>query len=704
MKNMNYFTNIVLVSLSMIFALQVGAQSNTNSKTRKADKAFAVEQYYKAAELYKKAYKKTKNRALKAEITFKQAECYRLTGQDRDARRAESYYKRAIKAKYPDVVVYLRYADMLKKNSKYPEALEQYKKYVKLNPTDIRGEKGVISCQLAVKWEANPTRYNVAIMPIVNSRYSDFSPAFGNKEYTEIYFPSSRKGSSGSDIDERTGESFMDIYKTRIDKKGKWKSPVPEMETINTESNEGPLHLNARGSVMYFTKCKVEKKKQLGCDIYVSQRKGKLWAEAKKLQIKVDSGITVGHPAVTVDESTIFFSSDQKGGYGGKDIWVVQKIKRNRWSEPMNLGPAINTTGDEMFPFIHADDGTLYFASDGHIGMGGLDIYKSVPDSNLSFTSVINLKSPVNSPGDDFGMIIERKDERGYFTSNRKGGKGGDDIYQFELPPLIFTLQGVVTDSKTGAILTDANVQIIGSDGNSDDAKTDNAGSYNYKIKPITSYELVASMEGYLKKKKTLTTVGVEHNKDFVVDFELDPVIKEIILPRIEYDYAKWDLREKSIEDLDGLIKTLNENPNIAIELRSHTDYRGTDTQNQILSQKRADVCINYLIENGIDAERSSAIGMGESEPLVMEYKDGKLKKGDVLTKAYIDGLRRRKHIEKAHQYNRRTTFKVVRQDYMPKPKEEVKEEEVEGPTIELKDQPKEDEVKKTAEDLSDQK
>ena len=189
-----------------------------------------------------------------------------------------------------------------------------------------------------------------------------------------------------------------------------------------------------------------------------------------------------------------------------------------------------------------------------------------------------------------------------------------------------------------------------------------------------------------------------------MVDFELDPVIKEIILPKIEYDYAKWDLREKSIEDLDGLIKTLNENPNIAIELRSHTDYRGTDTQNQILSQKRADVCINYLIENGIDAERSSAIGMGESEPLVMEYKDGKLKKGDVLTKTYIDGLRRRKHIEKAHQYNRRTTFKVVRQDYMPKPKEEVKEEEVEGPTIELKDQPKEDEVKKTAEDLSDQK
>tara|TARA_B100000959_G_scaffold78905_1_gene83717 strand:+ start:2648 stop:4738 length:2091 start_codon:yes stop_codon:yes gene_type:complete len=681
---MKYFVKILLVNLFLFFVLQAMAQNTTNSKTKKADKAFAVEQYYKAAELYKKAYKKTKNRALKAEITFKQAECYRLTGLDRDAKRAESYYKRAIKTKYPDVVVYLRYADMLKKNAKYEEALQEYKKYVKLNPTDIRGEKGVKSCQLAMDWEVKPTRYKVALMPIINSRYSDFSPAFGNKNYTEIYFASSRKGSAGSGVDERTGESFMDIYKTRIGKKAKWSSPIPEMETINSDANEGPMYLNQRGSAIYFTKCKVEKKKQLGCDIYVSQRKGKLWTEAKKLQIKVDSGVTVGHPAVSVDESTIFFSSDQTGGYGSKDIWVVQKIKRNQWSDPMNLGPAINTSGDEMFPFLHSD-GTLYFASDGHIGMGGLDILKSSPDSNLSFTSVINLKSPINSPADDFGMIIEKDGERGYFTSNRAGGKGGDDIYQFELPPLIFTLRGVVTDSKTGAIITSANVQLIGSDEQSKDMKTDNSGSYNYKkIKPITSYEIVASMEGYLRKKKTLTTVGEEHNKDFVLDFELDPIIREIILPRIEYDYAKWDLRGKSIEDLNVLIITLNENPNITIELRSHTDYRGTDLQNKILSQKRADACINYLIANGIDIERLTAKGMGESEPYVIDYKDGKLKLGDVLTKDYIDKLRRRKNREQAHQYNRRTTFKVVSQDYVSEPKE--KEKEIEGPTIELKD------------------
>lgn len=691
---MNYFIRILLINLCIVISFPVSAQDISSSKTKKADKAFALEQYYKAAELYKKAYSKTKNRALKAEITFKQAECYRLTGVDRDAKRAESYYKRAIKAKYPDVIVFLRYADILKKNAKYAEALAQYKKYVKLNPTDIRGEKGVKSCQLSVDWEGQPTRYKVAIMPIVNSRFSDFSPAFANKEYTEIYFVSSRKGSTGTDIDERTGESFMDIYKTRIDKKGKWRSPVLEMETINTEASEGPMYLNKRGSVIYFTKCKVEKKKQLGCDIYVSQRKGKLWAEAQKLQIKVDSGVTVGHPAITDDENTIFFSSDQKGGYGGKDLWVVQKIKRNQWSDPMNLGPAINTAGDEMFPFIHSD-GVLYFSSDGHIGMGGLDIYKSVPDSNLSFTSVVNLKSPVNSSGDDFGMIIERKDERGYFTSNRKGGKGGDDIYQFELPPLILTLQGVVTDSRTGAILTDANVQLIASEGASVDKKTDNTGSYDHKIKPITSYELVASLEGYLRKKQDLTTIGIEKNTDFVIDFQLDPVVREIVLPRIEYDYAKWDLRPKSIEDLDLLITTLNENPNITIELRSHTDYRGTDKQNQILSQKRADACINYLIDNGIVSDRLSAKGMGESEPYIVEVKNGKLKPGDVLTKQYIDGLKRRKSKEAAHQYNRRTAFKVVSQDYVPSIKVE-EELGVQGPTIELNEKV----IKEDAQDL----
>ena len=242
-------------------------------------------------------------------------------------------------------------------------------------------------------------------------------------------------------------------------------------------------------------------------------------------------------------------------------------------------------------------------------------------------------------------------------------------------------------------------MQLIASDGLSDDKKTDNTGSYNHKIKPITSYELVASLEGYLRKKQDLTTIGIEKNTDFVIDFQLDPVIREIILPRIEYDYAKWDLRPKSIEDLDLLITTLNENPNITIELRSHTDYRGTDKQNQILSQKRADACINYLINKGIDSDRLSAKGMGESEPYIIEVKNGKLKPGDVLTKQYIDGLKRRKNKEEAHQYNRRTAFKVVSQDYVPNIKI-VEEVGVKGPIIELNEKV----IKEDVQDLSKDK
>ncbi|MBT6013770.1 MAG: OmpA family protein [Flavobacteriales bacterium] len=672
---------VVSLLLSSVVPNTVLAQK-INKKTAKADRAFDAEEYFKASELYKKAYKKTKNRALKAEITFKQAECYRLSG---NTKRAESYYKRAVKSKYPDLIVYLRYADMLMINAKYEDALEQYDLYNKKNPTDIRGEKGMKSCQFAVQWMKNPTRYLIQQMPVVNSRSNDFSPAFGNRDYSEVYFISSRKGSSNDKIDERTGEFFTDIYKTKLDKKGKWSIPKAELEPINTEAHEGTLCLNENGTTMYFTTCKVEIKKSLGCGISISQRKGKLWGSLNTLQIKLDSNSTIGHPAVSSDEKKIIFSANLSGGYGGKDLWIVEKINRGQWADPVNLGPAVNTSGDEMFPFLH-QDGTLYFSSNGHVGMGGLDIYKSILSEDGLYVSSVNLKYPVNSSADDFGMIIERKSERGYFTSNRvkwtdsegneRNSKGGDDIYQFELPPLILTLQGVITDTKTGAVVTNSKVKLVGDDGSAVEFITDNTGSYNFELTPLTSYEIIVTKEGYLNNKVTETTVGIEGNTDLVKDINIDPIKKEIILPRIEYDFAKSDLRPQSILDLDLLIITLNENPNITIELNSHTDFRGTDKQNNALSQKRADACIEYLISKGIPADRLLANGKGESTPYVMDQKDGKLKVGDVLSVSYINKFRFKKNKEKAHQYNRRTTFKVLTEDYVPtKVEEEVTKE-----------------------------
>jgi peptidoglycan-associated lipoprotein len=645
--------------------LFVSTSAEAQKKSRKmikADQAFSVEQYNKAAELYKKAYQSAKSRAVKSEIIFKQAECYRLSG---NKKRAESYYKRAIKAKYPDVLVYLRYADILRMNEKYEEAKLQYQKYIQLNPTDVSGEMGLKSCDYAISWLSNPTRYQVELMPLINSRFSDFSPSFGNGEYSEVFFTSSRSGGLSNKIDDRTGETFTDIYSSKLNKKGKWSVPTILAEPINSAGNEGSVVLNKRGTTMYFTKCDVQKKKSLGCNIYVSNRKGKVWSPPTILQIKVDSNTTLGHPTISEDEMTLIFSSDLSGGYGGKDLWIVKKQKRGKWSDPVNLGPAVNTSNDEMFPFLHSD-GTLYFASTGHIGMGGFDIFKSYLDENDVYSSITNLKYPVNTSGNDFGMIIEKSGERGYLTSDRSGGKGGDDIYQFELPPLVLSMKGVVTDSKTGAILTGANVILSSTDGMVKETQTDNTGSYMFKLDPLRSYEILVSIEGYLNKKLTETTVGIDENKVFIVDAILDPVKKEIVLPKIEYDFAKWNLRDKSISDLNMLAEALKDNTNVVIELKSHTDFIGNNRSNQRLSQKRADACVDYLVGVGIDPGLLIAVGAGENEPFVIEIKDGRFKEGDVLTESYIRKIKFKKNKNKAHQYNRRTSFKVLREDYIP--------------------------------------
>ena len=651
----------IFIFLLSLAQTEVYAQKKSR-KMIKADKAFDLEQYVKAAELYKKAYQKTKIKAVKAEIIFKQAECYRMSG---NIKRAESYYKRAIKAKYPDAIVYLYYADVLRMQDDLAEAKIQYARYMQLNPTDVNGEMGLKSCDFALKWKDLPTRYKVELMPLVNSRNSDYSPAFGNGEYTEMYFTSSRAGGLTDKIDERTGETFSDVYFTKINKKGKWSAPIVVPEPINTEGNEGSVVLNKRGTVMYLTQCKVEKKKALGCGIYVTKRKGKLWSDPQIVQIKLDSNTTIGHPALSEDETVLIFSSDLSGGYGGKDLWMSVKEKRNRWSDPINLGPMVNTPGNEMFPFLHTD-GTIYFASNGHVGMGGLDIYKTSQNELGAYKLPINLKSPVNSSADDFSMIIEKDGERGYLTSNRDGGKGGDDIYQFELPSLQLALKGVVTDSKTGGIMTKVKVQLIGNDGTIKEVETDNTGVYEFDLKPLTSYEIIVNTEGYLNRSVNETTVGVENNKVFVIDFSVDPVKKEVVLPRIEYDFNKFELRPQSIADLDILAETLKDNLNVVIELKSHTDYIGTDARNNKLSQQRADVCVAYLISQGIDAGQLVAKGIGENEPFVIEKKDGRLKEGDVLTEKYIKKIKFKKNKEKANQYNRRTSFKVLREDYVP--------------------------------------
>jgi peptidoglycan-associated lipoprotein len=690
--------NYKFLIFSLIFSFFISNSLQAQRKnrvTKKADDAFAAEMYFEASELYKKGYKKTKNKAIKSEIQFKQAECYRYQNK---YKKAALGYKKAIKANYDNgnpIAIYW-YAKMLMSNGNYEKALEQFKKYQKKSPKDKRAEASIISCQFAINWLENPTRYAIAIWTNgdklnpkkQNSKSSDFSPAYGNRDYTKIYFVSSRPGSSNDRIDERTGEFFYDIYSSELNKKGHWSKPKAVESPINTDHHEGALCLNQNGTTMFFTTCQSENKKELGCEISISVQKGTTWQPLNKLEVIVDSNTTIGHPTISPDEKQIIFSADMEGGWGGNDLWMVTKVARGQWSKPANLGPNVNTPGDEMFPFLH-NDGSLYFSSDRHAGMGGFDIFKSELDENGLYTKKpINLKYPINSSADDFGWIVERNTEKGFFTSNRKfwtgndgvqnKTNGSDNIYMFKLPPLILTLQGVVTDTKTGAVVTGATVKLVGDDDTALELKTDNTGSYNFELSPLTTYEIVVTREGYLNKKVTETTVGIEVDTDLVKDINIDPIFKDIRLPRIYYDFAKWNLRDTSKLDLDRVYNIMIENPEVVIELNSHTDFRGDNLSNMELSQNRANECINYLIQKGIASDRMIPNGKGESEPYIITKEDeetykrrGLFKKkifkvGQILTEDYINGLKKDEYKEIAHQFNRRTTFNVISQSYDP--------------------------------------
>jgi len=661
-----------LLSLFLVvFLMSSSAFAQKKSKTSKADKAFLLQNYYEAEQLYKASYSKEKNRAKKAELIFLQGECGRLIGTPFHLKKAANLYKRAIKAKYPHPEVYLRYAQVLQKQQSFSDAMVQYEKYKTFKPNDERASLGINSCVFALDAIENPTRYEIEPFQY-NSPKSDYAPSFGSRNYDVMFFTSSRDGSIGKGKDGFTGDSYTDLYSVKLytdkrTKKKRWSKPAPFPEPMNTENHEAATSLTKRGNELYFTRCNESNKNKPipTCEIYYSKKKGKGWTSPVLVPLPYDSISSFGHPSISSDGKVLYFSSDMKGGNGGKDIWLIKKEKRDEWSEPIHLGSEINTEEDELFPFIH-DDGSLYFSSNGILGMGGMDIFKAEFDDDNNLRSVVNMKSPINSPNDDFGIIFEGKEERGYFSSNRVGSKG-DDIYQFNLRPLDLVISGVISksvnDEKSNEVISGALVTLIGTDGTRIETVTDNAGFYTFGKNVINvdiAYEITVSKEGYLTKNATQTTLGVTESKEFPVNISLEPTQKEIVLPKIEYDYNSSALRPASKLSLDQLVNVLKENPNVVIQLRSHTDNRAGDDFNLKLSQERAQICVDYMSSKGIKKKRLKAKGMGESDPFVMDVKNGKLKLGDILDEAYINKLRRKKDIEKAHQYNRRTDFKVL--------------------------------------------
>lgn len=634
--------------------------------TEKADKAFETGRYYEAIDEYKYAYAKTRDKEEKNRILFMTAECYRKL---QDSRQAEIWYRKAINKRYPDPKATLFYADALRSNDKYAEAKEQYTAYRALVPDDPRGLAGEESCSFSLEWIAEPTRYKVINMYYFNSKQSDYCPAFAKSDYKHVIFTSSREGVIGNKVNPVTGEYYSDIFKTRVDRKGKWSEPVPLSENVNTQFDEGAPCTNEKTNTMYFTSFREDQNGNLTCKIFTSQKEGIEWTAGVNVPLVADT-ITVGHPAISPDELTLLFVADMKGGQGKKDIWKVTRASKTaEWGKPVNMGPQINTPDDEMFPFIHPD-GILYFSSNGHVGMGGLDIFKATEKDDNNWT-VENMKYPINSSSDDFGIIFETEMERGYFSSNRPGGRGGDDIYQFSLPPIEFLLSGTVRNQKTDDIIAGAEILLIGSDGTNLSQKSENDGTYNFKLAPNTDYRIVAKRGGFLNSKGKETTKGMTSSKEFKTDIYMSPDDSRIDLPGIMYDFGKWNLRPESMVALEELVEILNDNPNITIEIGSHTDFRGSDQGNQELSAKRAQSVVDFLITYGIDQERLTSKGYGESMPKEIDKSTAKkydfLKDGDILTEQFINRLTNEDQREICHQINRRTDFGLTGRDYVPK-------------------------------------
>lgn len=633
------------------------------AKLQKADQLYKAGAYFDAIDIYKNELDKIQQDKVElSKYLYKIATCYRLIG---NARQAELWYQKAILRNCADPKVYYYYAEMLKMGEKYDLALENYQKYKQLVPNDKLADVGINSCELAKKWIASPSGYEITNIRSINTKYSEYSPMYGSSDYSSLFFTSSRTGSTGGKISSATGELFSDIYYTERDKKGVWSEPKNIDASVNTAFDEGTCSLSSDFNTLYFTRCRFSKREKLGCEILSSKRSEAGWLAPEALKLTPDSMI-VAHPAISNDGLTLYFASNIAGGFGGTDIWkVTRNSETDNWGEPINLGGDINTAGSEMFPYIHPD-GTLYFSSDGLPGVGGLDIFRAKPNDKNGWT-VENMRFPVNSPSDDFGIVFEKEREAGYFSSRRTGGRGADDIYLFYLPPILFNMIGQITDDKTQKPIPQSTVKLVGSDGVISQSETGTDGSYKFMLNPNTDYVLIASKKGYLNNKGKETTRDLKQSKDFTVNIQLTSTEKPIEIPNIFYDYDRWELRPESMAALDRLIEILNDNPTVTIELGSHTDCRGSLDYNYDLSQKRAQSVVNYLIEKGIATDRLKAKGYAQSQPKVADAaiaaQNPFIPEGTLLDQKFIDTLDNDKK-EIVYQISRRTEFKVLRTDY----------------------------------------
>lgn len=653
------------ISVFVISILLLTSCGGADQAMKKADKFYALGEYFDAAAQYKKAYQQTprKDRALRGQRAARMADCYRrinYTG------RAIAAYNNVIRYKQQDSLTYFLLAQQLLKNGQYKDASKMFQTAIDSAMTNEIGQQarvGLRSANQAPVWKTDGSRYTVKRMDIFNSRRADYSPVLAGTENEILYFTSTRNEAQGDELSGITGTKNADIFMATKNEQGQWQRPITIDSDLNSPDDEGACTLSPDGKTMYLTQCVTDPQYPRYATIATAARSDAAWGKPQKLELTRDTLSLFAHPAVSPDGEWLYFVSDMPGGLGGLDLWRARITTRGMGGVE-NLGAAINTPGNEEFPTFRPN-GDLYFSTDGREGMGGLDIYIAHPDTLREWV-LEHPGYPLNSNGDDFGMTFEGVFNRGYFSSNRGDARGWDHIYRSENPEIMQTVKGWVYE-KDGYELTAAQVFMVGNDGTNLKLSVRADGSFTQQVKPGVDYVLLATCNGYLNHAEQLSVVELEESEEHVLQFPLASITAPVLIDNIFYDYDRATLRPESEQALDSLVLLLNENPNVTIELSAHCDYKGSSEYNKRLSQRRAESVVNYLIAHGIPADRLTPVGYGKETPKTIRKKLAEryeyLNEGDVLTQEFIEQLKPEEQ-DICNQLNRRTEFRVLRTTY----------------------------------------
>lgn len=653
-----YTKVLALLVLSLLLLASCGAEKNM----KKAEKFMAIGEYYDAASQYKQAYSKTppKERDRRGLIAGKMAVCYRKINS---TPKAVAAYRNMVRYNKATVDDRLELGRQLLKNGDYKQAAEQFRVVLDSMPDNVLARNGLLSAQQAPAWKKQGSRYTVKRMDVFNSRRAEYSPMLSGDQFDQLYFTSTRNDATGDELSGITGTKNGDIFVSQKDDKGKWSKPEVVNGGLNTEADEGASCLSPDQREMYLTQCVTDPSYPRYAQIVKSNRSDAAWGKASSVELTKDTLSCFAHPAVSPDGQWLYFVSDMPGGKGGLDIWRV-RIMSAGYGGVENLGEPINTPGNEMFPTFRPN-GDLYFSSDGHPGMGGLDIFIAHPGKTGRYV-LEHPGYPLNSQGDDFGMTFEGVKNRGFFSSNRNDGRGWDHIYSFVNPEIVQSVKGWVYEQE-GYELPAAQVYMIGSDGTNLKLGVKSDGSFEKELTPGVEYMFLATCKGFLNHKEELKVVPMNDSHEYVLQFPLASITAPVLIDNIFYDFNKATLRPESQTALDELVKLLNENPNVTIELSSHCDYKGSSAYNKLLAQRRAESVVNYLVDKGIARDRLSPVGYGKEKPKTIRKKLTEkltwLKEGDVLTEEFIKKLDPEKQ-EVCNQLNRRTEFIVLRTTY----------------------------------------